>query len=248
MPEATKESTTKSPYDWSEPESLDKMAEAVDNQDNTTDGDSPISEKTASESDSVGDNPEQLTEVAEGDKKPEEVKSESNTAPEPEPDPMKAVDEYLDEELARVVQNMRQEISGLQSQLKVAERAANEVKAVGRMDRLISMHGGEYAGVLKDSEAKAKVESAMKVLEAGFESTGQPVPNDAELFRRATRQEYGDSIVESQKQKFADSVQKREDQIISRVSGHSPSLAGGKPEDRAALAVHRMMKDRGLLD
>lgn len=249
MPEDTAVEAKKDPYDFVDPDSLDKkyLEDTINSESDDvslSDGETPAEEPDAAE-------PE-----AEPEPAPEAIEPEAEPEPDGETDEeppavaatelgMRKIEDYLDEELAGVVQTLKDQVVSLRRQLDEFADRERKTADQKRSDDLIKSHAGEYSAFLEDQPAKDRVFNAMSVLKAGYEAVGQTAPDEATLLRRALRQEFGDSVVESQQKKISDSVKKRESQIISR--GAANLRGEGSPADRAAQAVRRRMAEKGLL-
>jgi len=165
--------------------------------------------------------------------------SSPNAEPEPAPLPvgMKALTDYLDEDLAGVVSSLVREIESLKAEKATASSAA-------KVEDLVNALGDEWQPVFRDKANRAKLNTAMKVMKAGYERSNLTVPDEQEILSKVLRSEFGEIKESIEQEAVNNKVAERKSQMIARASGRrTDSLT---PKESAMKSVHQMMVERGL--
>ena len=212
----TEESKENQPYEPQDPSEQMKRILADGNEghdpgDEHTDSPAPVEEKAEEGAPSNGEKPPSIE--------------------------MKSVNDYIDEDLAGVVNRLMVEINSLKSEKRKQDSSA-------KVDDLVSSLGDDWAPVFKDKANREKLETAIGVLRTGYERSNIPVPDEQEIVQKALRSEFAEVKSNIEREEVQSKVDERKSQMLSRASGRrSDSLS---PKESAMKSVHQMMVDRGL--
>lgn len=216
---------TKSPFDFSDPS--ERVAEIVGSGHDPGDESDHADREEATAEEPKAEEP--VTQPAKDPEPSEEVDSIRSK--------MKQVSEYLDEDLATVVNSLVDEIDRLKSERQNASDAA-------KVDDLVSSLGDEWQPVLRDKENRAKLNTAIQVIKTGYKRSNLPVPDEQEIVQKALRAEFGDVKDSIEQEATEAKVEARKSQMIARASGRRTDSMS--PKESAMKAVHEIMAKRGL--
>ena len=177
----------------------------------------------------------------------EEVQSEATVGDDPD-DPFADPEENTG--VNSEVAELRKQVQTLSKMVKTNKKdSANTEELFG----LVGKEYSELFGVDDDDMTKTQQRNRDKAVEefntlkAGYSARKRNIPSNRRLFKQAIQSVFGEFEGKVARKQFADSVNKRNSQFISRVN----SRDNKKPQDGRSVAidnVKRFLADRGYAD